>query len=357
MSPSLRRPFSGRTAVVLAIVLLLVVAAAVVWVLRARDDDPGRLAAAVALAPENSQRLSWTDWSGVRDELDSGVSAAASAEEVDEFLLEGFDADLTGFSALTTSAVPLQEKYGVSPASVEWELLAQSPDVALLFLGLPRSVDFAELGTRLEGLGYERPDSDDGVWVGGDGVLARTGVTEQLSHIVLDEERRLLVGSDTEAAAERWREGERGTGLDDGVSEVVAEVEGSLAAAVYTGDHACVALSMTQASDADRVRAADLVEAAGEVSPLRGYAIAGRRGGDVRVAMAFGSEDQARTNADTRARLAAGPAPGQGTDFGELFELGRVEADGDVVTMELEPLPRSYVLSDLAGGPVLFATC
>ena len=90
---------------------------------------------------------------------------------------------------------------------------------------------------------------------------------------------------------------------------------------------------------------------------MTGFAIAGQPGGDVLVAMSFENEDQARANADSRAALAAGPAPGQGGDFADRFELGAVTADGNVVTMELEPTEGSYVLSDLSTGPVLFATC
>ena len=73
--------------------------------------------------------------------------------------------------------------------------------------------------------------------------------------------------------------------------------------------------------------------------------------------MSFESEDQARTNADSRAALASGPAPGQGGDFEDRFRLGTVSAEGDVVTMELEPEDGEYILSDLSSGPVLFATC
>ncbi|UMG91090.1 hypothetical protein [Nocardioides sp. TF02-7] len=246
------------------------------------------------------------------------------------------------------------------PASLEWELFAQSSEAALLFLGLPASLDLAALEDDLEALGYARPDADDGVWVGGGEVTARVGgVTEQLGHLVLDADRRLLVASDSQIAAERWRDGQRGTARDDGVADVVAEIGGAVSATVYTGDHACVALSMTQASDDDRVRAADLVEAAGGVHPLLGFAIAGRPGGEVRVAMAFDTEEQARADADARFALARGPAPGQGTDFPDLFELGEgdVAARGSVVTMDLDPLPYAFALSDLAQGPVLFATC
>ena len=90
---------------------------------------------------------------------------------------------------------------------------------------------------------------------------------------------------------------------------------------------------------------------------MTGFAMAVEPDRRVRVAMAFESDDQARRNADSRARLAAGPAPGQGGDFGERFSLGPVTADGSVLTMELKPVEDSPVLSDLSTGPVLFATC
>ena len=106
-----------------------------------------------------------------------------------------------------------------------------------------------------------------------------------------------------------------------------------------------------------RTRPTQLVAAAGEVNPLTAFAMAVQPGLGVRVAMSFESEDQARTNADSRAALASGPAPGQGGDFADRFRLGTVSAEGDVVTMELEPEDGEYILSDLTSGPVLFATC
>ena len=79
-------------------------------------------------------------------------------------------------------------------------------------------------------------------------------------------------------------------------------------------------------------------------------------GGDLRVAMGFETEAQARANADTRAVLAAA-GPRRGREFPERSELGPVTADGLVVTMELTPTEGNYVLSDLSNGPLLFATC
>lgn len=349
-----------RRLIALGVVVLLVVGGAVVWVLVAGDDedDLGRLGTAVAMAPEGTARFGWTDWSGVREELDVDLTATSPTADVETFLNAGFDADLTSTSALVASAPLLQERYGFSPATVDWELFAQSEEGAIVLVGLPESLDLDRIEESIAELGYQEPDDEDGVWIGGADLLAPLGtLSQELAFITIDHQRRVLAASDEVATLEDWRDGERGTDLDDSVANVTAAVDPSLSASIYLGDYACVALAMSQAGDAERTRAAELIDAAGEVSPLRSYAIATLRGGDVRVAMGFESEEQARTNADTRAQLAAGPAPGQGGAFPDRFELGAVTADGNVVSMELDPAPASYVQSDLAVGPVLFATC
>lgn len=350
-----------RRLVAVGAALLLVVAGALVWVLTTRGDDEeaGRLATALAMAPEPSARIGWTDWAGVREELHADLSAASQTTEVQAFLDAGFDADLTSTSALVESAPVLQERYGFSPATVDWELFAQSTEGAVLIVGLPGSMDLDGLEDRIEEVGYQRPSEDDGIWIGGHDLLPQLGtVTQELAFITIDRERRVLAASDESESVETWRDEQRGLDLDDALSGVVGEMpDDTLSTAIYRGDYACTALAMTEAPDADRTRAADLIDAAGEVSPLRAYAIATLPGADVRVAMAFASEEQARTNADTRAVLASGPAPGQGGSFPDRFDLGEVTADGEIVTMELEPVPGNYVMSDMASGPVLFATC
>ena len=103
-----------------------------------------------------------------------------------------------------------------------------------------------------------------------------------------------------------------------GLGEVIARTDegpAPLSGAFYTGDQVCGALAMGQADGIDRDEAAQLLAAAGDINPLTGFAMTNDPGGELRVAMSFETEDQARTNADTRAVLAAGPAPGQGGDF------------------------------------------
>ena len=114
---------------------------------------------------------------------------------------------------------------------------------------------------------------------------------------------------------------------------------------------------MSQADEVDQATAAELLAAAGKVNPLTGVRPRGPARREVLAVLSFETEDQARTNADTRAELASGPAPGQGGDFSERFTLGDVVADGNLVTMDLEPVEGAFVLSDLSSGPVLFATC
>ena len=60
---------------------------------------------------------------------------------------------------------------------------------------------------------------------------------------------------------------------------------------------------------------------------MTGFAMSVQPGGDVRVVMSFENDDQARTNADTRAALAPGPAPGQGGDFSDRFPVDSVTAE------------------------------
>jgi len=347
-----------RRWIVLAVVAALLVAAAVVAVWRLRGDDRSRLAEALSLAPTSAARYSWTDWAGVRRELGADLSPSSSADDVEAFLDAAFDRDLSSTTALQESAPTLQEELGFSPATLDWELFAQGTDGALVIMGLPEDGDVAALRERLRSVGFTEPEEDDGVWRGGVDLLEGLGgpVTPELAALAVDEDDGLLIGSDDPDFLAEWRELARGD-REDGVSEVGDAVGSALSAAIATGDQACSALAMTEADPADRTRAGELVEQAGGVHPMTGFAIAAQPGGDVRVAMAFETPRQARADADSRSVLASGPAPGQGGSFADRFRLGRVVAEGRVLTMALEPVDGAFVVSDLSHGPVLFATC
>jgi hypothetical protein len=341
-------------ALLAVLVVALLVAATLVVVPWWTDRDRTDLERAAGFAPSDAERLSWTDWADVRDEL--------SSSSLEDLLDEGYDADLTSTSALVGSGEELADRFGFSPATVEWELFAQSEEGAVVIVRLPDDTDVDDIADQLERIGFDRPDEDatDGeVWTGGAELLAEIGttLTPELQHVALDAEEDLVLTSDNqdylEQAVDELDEGELSAGLQD----VVAASGDALSAALYDGPHACSALAMSRADRSDESEGERLVAEAGDVNPLTGFAMSAQPGGQVWVAMAFEGEDQARTNADSRAVLAAGPAPGQGGDFADRFSVDSATADGDVVTLDLEPTDGSYVLSDLSTGPVLFATC
>ncbi len=360
------QPWRRRLTVIAGatLVLTLLAAATVVGVRWWQDRNRTDLERALGYAPSSTVRFSWTDWADVRSKLKSGVDADSSPEDVESFLSDGYDADLTSGSAMVESASVLQEQFGFSPADVDWELLGQSPTGSVLVLGMPDDLDAGELGDTLASLGYQRPDDDTGVWTGGEELLARISaggtISPQFQNLALVADDHLLLASDsTTYLREAVDAGDAGDDVvdDEGLRDVAEAIGEPLSAAVYTGDFACKSLAMAQADEEDQAAADQLLAAAGGVDPMAGFAMAAGPDGQVLVAMSFENDDQARRNADSRSRLAAGPAPGQGGDFADRFELGEVTADGRVVTMRLDPVDDSPVLSDLSTGPVLFATC
>lgn len=347
-------------AVVVTVVAALVVAAAGWagwrwW----QDSHRGDLELAASYVPGDAQRLSWTDWAGVRGAVGARLDASSSSEELADFLDEAYDEDLTSTSALVQSAPVLQDRFGFSPATADWELFSQSETGAVVIVRMPDDTDFDRLGDDLERAGFTRPDDDGGVWLGGDHVLPTLGadLTPELQHVALDAERHLVLTSDT---AEYLEEAVAGLGDGDlprGLDDVVSASGDPLSAAVYDGPYTCSALAMSQADDSDAAQGDQLVEAAGGVDPLTGFAMSVQPGGTVRVVMSFETEGQARHNADSRSTLASGPAPGQGGDFADRFVVAAATAEGRVVRLDLTPREGTYVLSDLSTGPVLFATC
>ena len=339
---------------------LLVVAALVVGVRWWQDERRSLLARAAAFAPASTERMSWTDWQGVRRTVGVDLDARPSTDEVTAFLDEAFSRDLSTSSALVESAPTLHEEFRFSPATLDWELLAQGPEGAVEILGFPEDTDFDELADTLESLGFTRPDDEIGIWIGGPDVLAQIGpeLTPELQYFALLPDDGVVLTSDTrgyleEAVDSATGESEHLTSVDD----VVEAAESPLVAAVFTGAYACEYLAMSAADDTDQAQADELVRLAGGVHPLTGFAMATQPAGDITVSMAFESEDNARHDADSRADLARGAAPGQGGDFTDRFEVTSATAQGPVVQLVLQPVEGQYVLSDLTSGPVLFATC
>lgn len=343
--PSLSR----RTTLVAVVVLVgaLVCAAALWWSARPASE----LERASRFAPSDTQRMAWTDWSRVRDEV-------GDPSDVADLMRAGEDADLVSTSALASSAEALDTGLGISPLTLRWELLAQGPEGAALLLRLPDDTEAAEVGERLEGLGYSRPEREDGVWDGGADVAANAGLSPQFQYVAVLGDESLLVASDTQAYAETAARTVRGdVASADGLDPLVDAAAGSASAFVFTGEYVCRELALAQADPEAHAEGEALIEQAGGLHPLAGFALAADSGRDVRAVMLFEDNRQADEDLEARASLASGPAVGQGGGFAERFRLRGAEANGPLVTLDLSRAEGAYVLSDLSSGPVLFASC
>ncbi|WP_134766769.1 hypothetical protein [Nocardioides sp. 1609] len=348
-----------RLLVLAAAVLVLVVAVAVVLVVLRDGGDEERtdLQSAVAMAPSDARRVVWTDWSGVRAELGLDLGAGSDEAEVEELLDAGFEADLTSASALGSSAVAMQRSFGFSPASLEWEMFAQAESGASLVMKLGDGVRTDDVADRLRALGYAEPDEPDGLWSSDAAVVAVTAeVTPELAFVALDADAGLVLASDSSVGVQNVLDAtaDPAPPIPQGVVDALDE---PLSAVLLSGDEACSALAMANADPRDQQAGESLVSQAGEVDPVTGFAIALGADRAAEVVMSFETAEKARTNADTRAVLAVGPAPGQGGTFAERFAVDEVSADGTVVTIDLAPAADTMLVSDLSSGPVLFATC
>jgi hypothetical protein len=339
---------------------LLVVGALVVGgVLWWRGGDRTSFAWATGHAPSGTQRLSWTDWAAVRAHEGVDLSARSSVPDVRRFLTQAFDDDLSSTSALVSSTPVLQQRYGFSPASADWELFSQSVQGAVVMLHVPPS-DLRDVADRLTELGYTEPGDPTGVWQGGQNLLAEisASLTPELAYVALDTHDSLVLTSDSTPVLSVAVQAVTGDGARvSGLGSVVDNAGEPLSSAVYTGDYACSALAMAHAGATDQAEARRLIAAAGEVNPYSAFAMSDEPDGSLLVAFAFDGSDAARTNADTRATLARGPAPGQGGSFRDRFRVDSVTARGSLVTMHTTPKKGAYALSDLNSGPLLFATC
>lgn len=356
----------SRRVVVLAAALtflvLVVVAAVLLW----RALDRTGYEQAVASLPAETLRVTYTDWQQVRT-LANG-SSVASPGEAEAFVERAYDQDLAWTSAVAESTYLLDEQYGFSPLDAEWEIYGQSRGGAVVAMKLPASVDLATVEENLRSLGYQPPADGagtGGVWAGTPDLVAQIdpSTTPVLQNLVVLPEEGLVLFSDAQEYAARAADVVLGdepslSEAVDGVHDLAVSAGTPVAAVHYAADFACSDLSMATADSADQALASQLVEEAGDLSPLSGLVLAHQRDRTLTVAMRFESPDQAVENLRPRVELASGEAVGQGGSFAERFSIASAKTSGDQVILELEPREReAALLSDLSQGPVLFATC
>lgn len=360
-----RWPQSGRsrTLVVAVVVVVLVagvlVAGAWLWHRAHRTT----LQQALSVVPASSLRVSFTDWSAVRNRLHSKVGARSSGGDVAAFLRKAYDKDFSAASSIDEAGSALQVKFGFSPATAAWEAYAQGRSGATMVLKLP-DTDFADLAGNLRSLGFHKPADDTGVWRGGVDLVAGIDptISPELQYVALLADQHLVVTSDTRSyAAEAARVAAgHGAAVDsvDGVDDVSSGLGPVANAMVWTRDFACKDLSMSQADDLDQQQAQRLIDQAGSVSPLNGLGMGMDAHRALHVVAAFEDSERARHDLRPRARLAVGEAVGRAGSFSDDFRLVSSKAVGRTVQLVLRPRRlTSYVLSDVYDGPVIFASC
>ena len=236
----------------------------------------------------------------------------------------------------------------------------------MLIVGLPDGLDVDELGDGFEALGYERPDEDDGVWNGGEELVA------QIAGATAQPDARSSSTSPSTPTAHLLLASDNGPYLPQAVARLDDDLDDErpaptsprrsgepLSAAVYTGDYACKALAMAQADDDDQSTADQLVAAAGDGRPADGVRDGGRSQTGT-CAVGDGLRERRPGTPQRRQPRRSWPPdrrPARAATSPSGSRSGRSTADGRVVTMELKPVEGSPVLSDLSTGPVLFATC
>lgn len=324
--------------------LALVIAAYAVWL------RPSEFSRAAELLPPDTARVLWTDWAGVRSELDCADWDACRTE------LE--DSDLAAASVLPGSADAVAAGFGWGPETISWELLGQGVSGQVLAVQLEGRSATEAVADSYEEAGFTRPSSgrlDGGVWKGGPDVLAEHGVSEALfGNVALLADRGLLLSSDDPGFLAEAVDAARAEGLDFGLTEHAGD---PLAAVGLTGDRACTELGFATADAGAAADAESLVADAGGVEPLDGYLVA--LGPDRAWTAAFGFEDGARADHDLlpRQRLAAADDPGQMESYPDLFTVEEASTSGSSVVLRGTASPSSYTLTQLSQGPVLLASC
>ncbi len=354
----------GRRGLVIGVLVVILVLVAAVLVRDRLAKTP--LEEATELLPAGTVRVGFTDWAAVGSSVpDSDLSASSSTEDIESFLDKAFDKDFTAVSALSDSFEGLADNYGIIPLDAEWEAYAQAEDGSVDVLQLSEDVDLSALEARFAEMGYDPPEDgagSDGVWVGTPELVVGLDVplTPVQTNVAVVSSERLMLMSDSapylEDAIAVVKGDADSLGPVTGIPELVDAAGKATVASLWAGDLACKDLAMSQADPRDDAAADSLIEEAGGVSPLAGLVMAQQPDRSMVVGMYFDSEDQASDDLQPRTDLASGPAPGQGGTFPERFRVADSVADGQLVTMTLEPV-KGPLLGDLGSGPVLFATC
>ena len=353
-----------------ALVTLLVTVGAGVALSRVERGAP-TVPTALASMPAETLTASVTDWSRVRALLDAG-GGSGDAADADALLDRAYETDASAVSVLGDRAPVMERAYGWSVLDAEWEALAQSRQGAAVIVQMPPGYDLDTVREKLGELGYLEPFESDGVWRGGADLLAGidSTLTPLMGHAVVLDDSNRVVFSDRAVYAERTARvigGSVGSLAQTEAAGAVADaMQGAVAGVVHTGQQGCAVMGFERASGGDRELARQRVASVGGVTPYSAVGLALTPGADGRmsrppltVAMHFDDTGAAvEEEAQRRAALAVGEAPGQGGTYGERFAVSSAQQRGGDVVLRLRPREiDAQLLSDLNAGELLFAGC
>lgn len=335
-----------RTTVV-ALVVVALAGAAGWWVSgTARADVRGPLGSAMAVAPADTTVLGLTDWDRVRAVRGGDPDAR----------------DLTTRSVLDDLDDALPSALGWSTDDVRWEALVQDLTSGVLVVAPGPDLSWGEIADGFGEAGFE--EGADGAWSATPEVLARTGLTDQLTQVRLLPRAGVLVAGTASAPVEQVVRS--ATGRAPALTSVRQAVDTAQpltdadTVLLQAGSLGCEATAVP-----DDVQ--DEAEAAqartGRLAPYSyaGRALADRGGSGPRAQTAtftltFDDVAQARRQASVRERLSTGPFIGRSGRVEDELRDPRATVHQATVALSFDRSADGTVLM-LGTGTLLFASC
>ncbi|MGJ9411618.1 hypothetical protein ACHAAC_02815 [Aeromicrobium sp. CF4.19] len=338
---------SVRSSLVAVLVIAVVVAGG--WAARSLSTPPTpALTAALAVLPEETRVVGFTDWSTLR----SGPVAHDDLGERDV----ATRSELYGFED------PMQDQLGWSVLDAEWEVYGQAPGGGALVVQLDRSVSAGDVEDGLEATGFTR---EDDWWTLGPAQLQDLGLSTILQNVRVLGREGLVVMTDAPpsgaAVEDVVRSGAPAVTRDRELVDVASSLAGSETALLERSGLGCATTAMPD--DEARQQASVALDG---TAGLSAYAASGRglvdRGGegvdaqDVTFALRFESPGTAREQASVRETVSAGPFIGRVGEVEDALRLDDVRVDAATTLLRFGHDPGADVIMT-GQGPLLFASC
>ena len=254
----------------------------------------------------------------------------------------------------------MQDELGLSPATLDWELLAQSADGAVEMLGVGDDLASTTSPSGSPRSGWAEPEDEDGVWVGGPDVLVGvgSGLTPELQHFVLLPDRGLVLASDQAPYLEQVMEV-----VDGDADAAEASPTWPQGSAIRSRQRCTTATTRASASRWPRPTTTPAPRRTSWWPPPVGSTRSPASRWACSPAGTSGRCCRWRTPTTHRATPTRAPSwrparlPGRAATSRTGSPSRTPAREGREITLDLRPAEGAYVLSDLTSGPVLFATC